>query len=109
CMPDYWRRAKQLAVMFQDILNVRCVPSVPQANMMHIYLPFSADSANAARDQVVEEQGIKLFGRAMVAGVKESYFELSVGDKLLGTTDQQVAELFERFMSIGNQKALAHG
>jgi len=45
----------------------------------------------------------------MVAGVKESYFELSVGDKLLGTTDQQVAELFERFMSIGNQKALAHG
>ena len=109
CMPDYWRRAKQLAVMFQDILNVRCVPSVPQANMMHIYLPFSADSANAARDQVIEEQGIKLFGRAMVAGVKESYFELSVGDKLLGTTDQQVAELFERFMSIGNQKALAHG
>jgi threonine aldolase len=108
-MSGFWERAKSLAAVVQSIPLIKCVPSEPQVNMMHIILPFSVDCAEAARDKIAEMERIRLFGRALKMGETESYFELTIGGNLLGIPDEQVAELFERFMIAGQQWALAHG
>ena len=107
-MAGFCSRAKSLAMVMQSIPLVKCVPREPQVNMMHVVLPFSVDCAEAARDQIVLQDGLRLFGRAIKIGEKESYFELTVGDNLLGISDNQVAEVFERFIVIGQQWAAIH-
>jgi hypothetical protein len=59
--------------------------------MLHLHLPVSRERATAIRNQVAEEHGIWLFGRASHAALPgHSVVEWYVGDQLLEMPDDTV-------------------
>ena len=59
--------------------------------MLHLHLPVSRERAIAIRNQVAEEHGIWLFGRAGHAALPgRSVVEWYVGDQLLELPDDTV-------------------
>jgi threonine aldolase len=96
--PDYFARTKWL---YQQLLAhplIRPNPAQPQANMLHLHLPVSRERALAIRNQLAEQHGIWLFGRASHAALPDtSVAELYVGDNLLNLPDQAVRDALARF------------
>lgn len=110
--PAYRRRAQSLVKALSDIPQLRFLPKEPQANMVHVYLPFSADVASKLRDEVEAKYGFRLFNRIADADTianalihaenpQESYFELTVGDNLMALSNTLVHEIFTHFVSTG--------
>ena len=60
-------------------------------DMLHLHLPVSRERAMAIRNQVAEEHGIWLFGRASHGALpNHSVVEWYVGDQLLEMADENV-------------------
>jgi threonine aldolase len=109
-LPAYCARAKQVVFALADIPALRFMPEVPQINMVHVYLPFSVEAANRARDQVEAEYSIQIFkGAAVADDPEQSYFELSVGENLLHLSDERIQAIFSKLISVGIQQQEAIG
>ena len=66
-------------------------PKAPQSNMLHLYLPVSAERATDIRDRIASEHGIWLFSRAVDTALPDQcMFEWYVGDQLLRLPDDAV-------------------
>ncbi len=105
-MPRYCQRAVDIVAALADIEGLRFLPARPQVNMVHIFLPFSAAIAHAARDRLVEEQGLILFGGARDAGVPGiARAELSFGDASLEWSDAEVRQAFVALLAFGREAA----
>ena len=66
--------------------------------MLHLHLPVSRERALAIRNQLAEQHGIWLFGRASHAALPAtSVVELYVGDNLLDMPDQAVRDALAKF------------
>lgn len=79
---------------------VRPNPAQPQANMLHLHLPVSRERAQAIRNELAEQHGAWLFGRASHAALPEtSVVELYVGDNLLDMPDHAVRHALQLFSS----------
>ena len=80
---------------------IRPNPVQPQANMLHLHLPVSRERALAIRNQLAEQHGIWLFGRAAHAALPAtSVVELYVGDNLLDLPDQAVRDALAKFSAL---------
>jgi threonine aldolase len=99
-MPDYFSRTQWLYEELHAHPLVKPNPAAPQANMLHLHLPVSRERALAIRNQLAQEHGIWLFGRAAHAALPDtSVVELYIGDNLLNMPDHAVLEALARFSS----------
>ena len=90
-MPRYFERTQWLYALLRDFPSIAVNPASPQANMLHLHLPVARERAIAIRNQVAEEHGIWLFGRASHAALPgHSVVEWYVGDNLLDLSDDCV-------------------
>ena len=90
-MPRYFARTQWLYALLRDFPSIAVNPAQPQANMLHLHLPVSRERAIAIRNQVAEDHGIWLFGRASHAALPgHSVVEWYVGDNLLHLPDDSV-------------------
>jgi threonine aldolase len=97
-MPAYFERTRFLYEALRAHPELRVNPAAPQANMLHIHLPVSADRARAIRNRLAEEHGIWMFNR-IATGVLPgtSSFEVYVGDNLQSAPDQQIRDALALF------------
>jgi threonine aldolase len=92
-MPACFERTKFLYEALRAHPQIRVNPSQPQANMLHVHLPVGRERALEIRRQLAAEHGIWLFNRINHAALPDtSYFELYVGDNLLGTPDDKIRD-----------------
>ena len=95
-MPLYFARTQWLYAQLRDYPAIRVNPAQPQANMLHLHLPVSRERATAIRNQVAEEHGIWLFGRASHAALPgHCVVEWYVGDNLLDMPDAQLRQALD--------------
>ncbi|MET3132844.1 threonine aldolase [Oxalobacteraceae bacterium GrIS 1.11] len=97
-MPLCFRRTEWLYEVLRDYPHIKPNPARPQANMLHIHLPVSREHAMQVRNQIAEQHGVWLFGRANHAALPEhSMVEWYVGDNLLAMPDQRVRDILALF------------
>ncbi len=90
-MPACYTKTRQLAELLKQFPAMQLNPSQPQCNMFHLYLPVSRERATIIRNQIAQQHGIWLFGRAIHAALPgQCYFEWTVGDALLALTEAQI-------------------
>lgn len=95
-MPQYFARTEWLYQLLKDYPTIAVNPARPQANMLHLHLPVSRERAIAIRNQVAEQHGIWLFGRASHAALpNHSVVEWYVGDQLLEMADDTVRKALD--------------
>jgi threonine aldolase len=95
-MPAYLRRTEWLYDVLRDYPQLTPNPARPQTNMVHVYLPVSRERLTAIRDQMAEQHGIWLFGRASHAALpNQSYIEWYIGENLLALPDARVREILD--------------
>ncbi|SHG96280.1 low specificity L-threonine aldolase [Massilia sp. CF038] len=97
-MPALFRRTQWLYQLLRDFPALRVNPAAPQANMLHLHLPVGRERALAIRNQLAEQHGIWMFGRASNAALPDtSVVELYVGDNLASLPDDKVRAAFALF------------
>jgi len=93
-MPDYFRRTEWLYEALRDTPRLVPNPARPQANMLHLHMPVSRERAMAIRNQIAEQHGVWLFGRASHGVLAQhSVTEIYIGDNLLSLPDQRLREI----------------
>ena len=93
-MPDYFRRTEWLYEALREHPRLVPNPARPQANMLHLHMPVSRERAMEIRNQIAEQHGVWLFGRASHGALAQhSVVELYVGDNLLALPDQRLREV----------------
>ncbi len=96
--PAYFERTQWLYRELRAFPLIKPNPAQPQANMLHLHLPVSREHALAIRNQLAEQHGIWMFGRASHAALPgASVVELYVGDNLLDMPDRAVRDALEKF------------
>jgi threonine aldolase len=92
-MPAYFRRTELLVEALRAHPDIRVNPERPAANMLHLHLPVSRERALAIRTELAERHGIWLFNRVSHGVLPNtSYFELYVGDNLLGVPEPRLRQ-----------------
>jgi threonine aldolase len=92
-MPALFRRTQFLYEVLRDHPAIKVNPAAPQANMLHVHLPVSRESALEIRRKLAAEHGLWIFHRINHGVLPDtSWFELYVGDNLLDTPDGRVRE-----------------
>jgi threonine aldolase len=92
-MPDYFRRTELLYELLAEHPHIGVNPARPAANMLHLHLPVGRERALAIRAELAERHGIWLFNRISNGVLPDtSYFELYVGDNLLGVPEARLRE-----------------
>lgn len=100
-MPAYRARALTLAGELARIPGIRILPSPPQVNLFHVFLPASVAALTAARDRLAEEDGAWIAHRFSAAQLPGwSYVEIYVGDNLLALGDAVVAPLVAKLLAV---------
>ncbi len=90
-MPACFQRTVWLYELLKAYPAFTANPATPHSNMLHLYLPVAADTANGIRNHIAQEHGIWLFGRAVHAALPDQcMFEWYVGDQLLQMPDTTV-------------------
>ena len=96
-MPALYRRALDLAAGLAGLTGLRVDPSVPQTNLMHLYLDALPEAVAEARDELARTTGCWLVNGARAAEVPGwCVTELYVGDSLLHAGNERVIPLFAR-------------
>jgi threonine aldolase len=96
--PAYFERTRWLYRELRAHPLIRPNPALPQANMLHLHLPVSRERALAIRNELAEQHGAWLFGRASHAALPGTrVVELYVGDNLLDMPDQAVRDALSLF------------
>jgi threonine aldolase len=97
-MPDYFRRTELLYDLLAEHPAIRVNPARPAANMLHLHLPVGRERALAIRTALAERHGIWLFNRISNGVLPDtSYFELYVGDNLLGVSEARLRQALALF------------
>ncbi|GEA60996.1 threonine aldolase family protein [Vibrio comitans] len=94
-MPLLYERTKALYSLISKYPSFTLNPVKPQANMLHLILPFDYETAVKLRDQLAQEQGIWLGNPQVTGNPLQSMIEWYVGDTLLHLEDAQLVAIFE--------------
>ena len=95
-MPDYFQRTLWLYERLKDYPQLKANPARPQSNMLHLYLPVSAERAITIRNEIARKHGVWLFGRAVHSALPDQcMFEWYVGDELLRMADSDVVKALD--------------
>ncbi len=90
-MPDYHRRAVEIASDLAVFPQIAIVPNPPQTNMMHLYLRGDRVGLLAAAIEVAEETGIGIL-RSLAPTPLPGYWkwEFTVGDATLALSREEI-------------------
>jgi threonine aldolase len=97
--PRYHRRAVEIAEALSAIPGIMVKPRLPQAHMMHVYLPGSVAALSAANAEIARESRVQLtrsFSATELPGY--SKLELTVGDAVEALSTEEIGELFRQLM-----------
>ena len=95
-MPTYFQRTVWLYELLKTYPQLTPNPATPHTNLLHLYVPLAAETANGIRNRIAKEHGIWLFGRAVNAALPgQCMFEWYVGDQLLQMPDDGVRKALD--------------
>lgn len=94
-MPSLFERTKQLYSLIAQYPQFSLNPVQPQANMLHLILPFDYETAIQIRDELAQEQKIWLGNPQVTGNPNQSLIEWYVGDTLLKLDDTRLIELLD--------------
>jgi hypothetical protein len=100
-VPDYCRRAREIAQVLESFDGVDVTPQPPPTNMMHVYVRGDRERLQDAALRVSQESGVWMpagWSSTQLPGVQ--MFELTCGDGSLRITDGEVRDLFGRLLAI---------
>lgn len=105
-MPSYHARALELAEGLHATGRIQTLPRVPQANMMHVFLPWSAEASLRARDAVAEATGLWLFDGARPGDLPDTCrFEWYVGDAACAVPIEEITRAFASLADLADADA----
>jgi len=107
-MEVYHQKAVAIAAQLSSIEGVEIVPSTPQSNMMHVYLPGDKGRLEAAALDIAREKGLWLFNALSPSSLPSRWkLEIAVGDAALELGEEEIAsairDLLERASARGVQ------
>lgn len=92
-MPDFWRRARELAVALQDVPGVEVIPQPPQTPLFHVLVAAPQAALEAAHRRVAERRGLQLFLYARpTTSPRHSRFEVTVGENAMAVPVEEVRD-----------------
>ncbi|GAD89512.1 hypothetical protein VHA01S_021_00060 [Vibrio halioticoli NBRC 102217] len=94
-MPALFERTKQLYSLIARYPKFTLNPSEPQANMLHLILPFDQKTALQIRDQLAMEEKVWLGFPQVTGHPNQSLVEIYVGDTLLNLDDQRILSILD--------------
>ncbi|OED92339.1 threonine aldolase family protein [Vibrio breoganii] len=94
-MPALYRRTKEIYTLLEAFPQFTLNPVEPQANMLHLILPFDYETAVEIRDQLAKEQGVWLGDPQVTGNPQQSMIEWYVGDTLFNLDDSRLSAIFE--------------
>lgn len=100
-IPEYCRRAREIAQVLASFDNVEVTPQPPPTNMMHVYVRGNRERLQDAALRVSQESGVWMpagWSSTQLPGVQ--MFELTCGEGSLRITDGEVRDLFGRLLAV---------
>ncbi|GAD79519.1 threonine aldolase family protein [Vibrio ezurae] len=94
-MPALFERTKQLYALISQYPKFAITPTQPQANMLHLILPFDHKTALEVRDQLASEHKVWLGFPQVTGNPNQSVVEIYVGDTLLNLDDDRFIEILD--------------
>ncbi len=96
-IPDYVAKAAEIASILQEFPGVVVEPKAPPTNMMHVYLPTSAERALDACGQIAEQEKTLLF-QYFAQSERGTKSEIWIGEAALDVAAERWRELFGQFV-----------
>jgi threonine aldolase len=93
-MPKLYQRTQEVYSLLTHYPNLQPVPLSPNANMLHLYLPYSYESAVALRDRLAQEESIWIGNPQRTDNPAQCKIEWYVGDHLLNLSDETLNKVF---------------
>jgi len=95
-MPDYVRRAREIARIIRDV-GLTVTPDPPPTNMMHVYLRGDAKIFDATMVELARDRKIRLFNSLRATDTPSVHmFELNVAEAAFAISNQEIEEMFSR-------------
>ncbi|WP_261817633.1 threonine aldolase family protein [Vibrio gallicus] len=98
-MPALFERTKQVYELLKAFPKLAANPSSPQANMLHLILPFNQQKAFEVQKYLATEKGIWIGNPQVSYHPNQSHIEWYIGDNLLNLDDEQLKQVFSVFES----------
>lgn len=98
-LPRLYERTQEIYQMLQEFPSLAVNPSTPQANMLHLILPYSQEKALQLQHKLASEKGIWIGNPQVSYHPQQSYMEWYVGDNLLNLKDDELREVLSTLES----------
>lgn len=96
-VPEYCKRAREIAGVLNEVENVTVTPNPPATNMMHVFVRGDRESLQRTALAISQESGVWMpAGWSSTAVPDVQMFELTCGEGSLDIEDDEVRELFGR-------------
>ena len=103
-MGEYAEKARAIAAALTVIPNLAIAPSIPQTNMMHVYVRGDREQIMEAALAVSRETGIFTFSGLMPTVVPDQHvFEWTVGEAALEIPTAEIVALFQELFARARQ------
>ncbi|WP_330960368.1 threonine aldolase family protein [Photobacterium sp. 53610] len=99
-MSALFERTQQLYRILSEYRQFTPNPAAPQANMLHLYLPVSAEKATLIRDHFAQEDKVWLGNPQQAALPDQSYIEWYIGDNLLNLDDNRLRAILTKLANL---------
>jgi threonine aldolase len=93
----YVEKAKEIAAVLREFPEITVVPSEPQVNMMHLYLPGDRQRLTQAAWQLARDEQTFLFG-SFIDTARGNKVELTVGEAALEWSAEYVLKAFQKLL-----------
>nr|WP_116190217.1 beta-eliminating lyase-related protein [Paenibacillus taihuensis] len=91
-MEQYYHAAIELAELYNSCQHIETRPEVPVSNMFHVHAAVPKERLEQLFKAVYAETGVGLTRYVREVDADNSYFEVSLGDRYLGTPKDKVRE-----------------
>ncbi|WP_272148552.1 Low-specificity L-threonine aldolase [Vibrio parahaemolyticus] len=93
-----FERTKQTYKIIDEFPSLAVRPTQPQANMLHLILPFSCEKLKELQHTFATEKGIWFGNPQVTAHPHQSIVEWYVGDYLLSLGDEELRSFFNQLL-----------
>ncbi|MFC0274760.1 threonine aldolase family protein [Metabacillus herbersteinensis] len=94
-MNQYYQESIELASLFNQCHSVSTIPSEPVSNMFHVHFDGSKEKVEAILIDIYQKTGIGLTGNLREVNKKESYYEVSIGDRYADVPKEELKKVFD--------------
>ncbi len=105
-IPDYVRRAGEVAKVLRAIPGVTLIPDPPQTNMMHLALSGDPERLLDASADIARTEGVCLLTHLRQSDVPgRGITELTIGEAAFAIADDELDRLYRRLLAAGQLAA----